>query len=367
MRVRACLLAVYMHSQGDVWLWERLLEQSSASVPYLPEASLQWACLAATASEKPEVAVAMLTNPDIKRALVSLADDDGLLPSWTAEDGGEAGTSAGSHDHAQAVPPGGADGSSSDWWRTASADHLEAAYARLALHHLAQTADLTDPSELSPDELAERQEPFTKRYLHYTSPPLPSRPPPHALAPPDYERLAASIASVVFCGVGGLVWGGLVGALPSSRMRRPVWRSALATTVGAIAFEGAMQLKLAASYRVRAMSKTPPRLAASSNGNGAGSESDGSGGSGGSGVVWGGGSGGQRFGGGAAPVPLYRTLSGLVSGVCADIALSSAVLLALVQPHRAPLTFGGWAIGRLACLSQEVEVAGVVVEVVDDE
>ena len=50
-----------------------------------------------------------------------------------------------------------------------------------------------------------------------------------------------------------------------------------------------------------------------------------------------------------------------------DLALSSSVLVAIIQPARFPLAFGGWAIGRLACLSNEVDVAFSVVELVDEE
>ena len=45
----------FLHSHGDVWLWERLLEQTSISVPFHPEASLLWVCLAASAAEKHDV------------------------------------------------------------------------------------------------------------------------------------------------------------------------------------------------------------------------------------------------------------------------------------------------------------------------
>lgn len=337
-----------------MWLWEKLLEHGSAAVPYHPEASMQWACLAATASEKHDLAVAMLMNSDVKRALVHLADDDELLPSWeTSGSDDRVGAHGGAEVPPPAAPPGGADSSSSEWWREASADDLEVAYARLALHRLAQTAALSDSSDLSAEEIADRQEPFTRRYLQYSSPPLPSRPPPRTLAPPDYEKLAATIASVMYCGLGGLLWGGLAGWAPSQRARRPVWRSALLSAAGAVLFEGAMQTKLAAFYRARALgasSGAAPQAVRSSSGGAFG------GGGGGPVQGWGGGSGGQRFGGGVAPVPLYGSLRGLVSGVSLDLALSSAILLAIVQPRRAPLAFGGWAIGRLACLSQEVEV-----------
>ena len=323
---------IFLHTHaGDVWLWERLLEETSACVPLHPEASLLWACLAATAAEKHEVAIAMLTNPEIKRALVQLADDPWTVPP-----------KEGSMLGGEEWPAG--------WWRDASPEELESAYARLALHRLAQTADSSNETELSPDEIAERQEPFTHRYLHYTSPALPARPPPNALAPPDYERLASSLASVVFCGVGGAVWGGAAGMLLSNRARRPVWRSALVTMCGAVLLESLMQIKVAAFRSARASMSSPP----ATSGGGGNSMSAGA-------------TSVERFGGGPAPVPLYHSLRSLASGVSLDIAVSSSLLLGLIQPHRFPLAFGGWAIGRLACLSQEVELALSVYELVEDE
>ena len=164
---------LHAHSSGDAWLWERLLEHSSGGVEYHPEAYLMWACLAAHAAEKHDVALAMLTNPEIKRALVYLTDDEKTFgDAADASSSGESGAAAAEAIKALAAvpPPGGSSSSSSDasWWRTASADDLEIAYARLALHRLAQTSEGCDESELSSEELQERQEPFTRvTYITY--------------------------------------------------------------------------------------------------------------------------------------------------------------------------------------------------------
>ena len=52
----------------------------------------------------------------------------------------------------------------------------------------------------------------------------------------------------------------------------------------------------------------------------------------------------------------YGTLRGLAAATSADVAVSSLLLLALIQPHRAPLAFGGWALGRVGMLTSEVEL-----------
>lgn len=178
-------------------------------------------------------------------------------------------------------------------------------------------------------------------YLHYEAPKLPPRPPAAALAPPAEEQLASSLASILFCGIGGVAWGAAAGMLRNNRARRPVWRSSLATMCGATLFEALMQLKLAAAYRVRAGPVSAPAPTALH------PHRDGS--------------------AGAAPMPLYRSLRGFAGGVSLDIAISSGLLLGLIQPSRFPLAFGGWVLGRGITLSQEVEVALHVIEVPDEE
>ena len=65
---------LHAHSSGDAWLWERLLEHSSGGVEYHPEAYCR-----ARRRTRPRSMMsrsAMLTNPEIKRALVYLTDDE---------------------------------------------------------------------------------------------------------------------------------------------------------------------------------------------------------------------------------------------------------------------------------------------------
>eukprot|EP00320_Phaeocystis_rex_P022207 CAMPEP_0119087960 /NCGR_PEP_ID=MMETSP1178-20130426/143749_1 /TAXON_ID=33656 /ORGANISM="unid sp, Strain CCMP2000" /LENGTH=125 /DNA_ID=CAMNT_0007071209 /DNA_START=81 /DNA_END=458 /DNA_ORIENTATION=+ len=113
------------------------------------------------------------------------------------------------------------------------------------------------------------------------------------------------------CGVGGLLWGALRGALPSARKRWPVRRSALMATAGAMGFEAAMRLKLEVKARLR----------------------------------------GAAHG---APPPLYRGSIGFCSAMALDSTLSCALLYLLIQPSRCVFAFGGWALGRSFHLSQEL-------------
>eukprot|EP00325_Prymnesiales_sp_UTEX-LB-985_P032857 CAMPEP_0174738534 /NCGR_PEP_ID=MMETSP1094-20130205/70130_1 /TAXON_ID=156173 /ORGANISM="Chrysochromulina brevifilum, Strain UTEX LB 985" /LENGTH=141 /DNA_ID=CAMNT_0015941967 /DNA_START=1 /DNA_END=422 /DNA_ORIENTATION=+ len=64
---------MFVHSPHDEWLWERLLEHAAETVRYEPAAGLNWACLAASVSEKHEVARLLLRNAEVKRTLVHLA------------------------------------------------------------------------------------------------------------------------------------------------------------------------------------------------------------------------------------------------------------------------------------------------------
>ena len=54
--------------------------------------------------------------------------------------------------------------------------------------------------------------------------------------------------------------------------------------------------------------------------------------------------------------PAHGTLRALALTTAADIGGSCLLLYLLVQPARAPLAFGGWALGRAITLSQEVHL-----------
>lgn len=365
---------MFLHTPADAWLWERILEASAAGATMSADAALQWTCLAAHASERPDVAQLLLANPNVKLALVDLAEpgapqmrDMWPLARLAEPDSGvgELGGSGGVHASIGRDAAAGAGAASSahpearaaDWWRRASIEELEMAYARLALHRLALAAESmqkTPAEALSEEEKEAAHEPFTRAYLDYKPPPLPSRPPPEALAEQlRLEEMANSIASVIYCAVGGLVWGGAVGALASVRARRPVWKSALITSAGASLFEGLMRLKMAGFERAR--------------GGGGG----GRGGEGGEGGRYGaaGASGADGEGGalsfgddGARRIvdvhgpPRYQSLRGFALLTSIDVSISTLLLLAIIQPSRAPTAFGGWALGRLVMLTQEVEM-----------
>ena len=84
----SCTMAshpMFLHAPGDAWLWARLLEDSTHAVEYDREASLCWACLAASCAERDDVSIAMLRSPEVKRALVHLAELDfsGGPPEWS--------------------------------------------------------------------------------------------------------------------------------------------------------------------------------------------------------------------------------------------------------------------------------------------
>lgn len=289
------------------------------SVPYEPDSALLFACLAAALSEKHDVCTMMLRNDEIKRALVHLADADG--PDGDADgalDGaGRELTGRSALRRARSSADGGAAdgaGGARPWWEAASPAQLEVAYARLALHRLSLSAETLGAAEMTEEERADLAEPFVAIYREHDAPPLPPRPPLTAFAPPPAEQLALSLVSVGSCAVGGVVWGTLAGAVASARARRPVWRSAVLAAAGAALFEGLMQAKLAvlARWRVMGVPGASP----------------------------------------SAPPP-YATLRTLALTSSVDLGLSCAVLYALVQPGRAPLTFGGWVLGRAISLSQE--------------
>jgi hypothetical protein len=335
---------MFTHTPNDAWLWERLLEQSAASVPYEPDAALFFACLAATLAEKHDVALAMLRNAEVKRALVHLAEsdaDDGVSSerdgaslkgggrgSSLLRMGSRASSGAGSVSPSTSWDASGAalDGAAAA--EPTSPAELELAYARLALHKLALTAEgLAASTELSTEERLEIDEPFVRTYREHVAPPLPARPPQRAFAPSAEEQIALSILSVATCALGGVVWGAVAGALATARARRPVWRSALLTAAGAAFFETLMQTKLALLARARA--RGVPEATS------------------------------------AIPPP-YATLRALVLTTSVDLGMSCAALHALVQPNRVPLAFGGWLIGRGLVLSQELLSVDIIEEVVEE-
>ena len=331
---------MFTHTPNDAWLWERLLEQSAASVPYEPDAALFFACLAATLAEKHDVALAMLRNAEVKRALVHLAEsdaDDGVSSesdgaglkgggrgSSLLRMGGMGGRVSGGAGGASWDASGAAVGGAAAAELTNPAE-LELAYARLALHRLALTAEsLAASTELSQEERLEIDEPFVRTYREHVAPPLPTRPPARAFAPSAEEQVALSILSVATCALGGVVWGAVAGALATARARRPVWRSALLTAAGAAFFETLMQTKL--SLLARARARGVPEATS------------------------------------AIPPP-YATLRALVLTTSVDLGMSCAALHALVQPNRVPLAFGGWLIGRGLMLSQELLSVDIIEEV----
>ena len=333
---------MFTHTPNDAWLWERLLEQSAASVPYESDAALFFACLAATLAEKHDVALAMLRNAEVKRALVHLAEsdaDDGVSSESDGAGlkGGGRGSSLLRMGGMGGRVSGGAGGVSASWDASGAAvggaaaaeltnpAELELAYARLALHRLALTAEsLAASTELSQEERLEIDEPFVRTYREHVAPPLPTRPPARAFAPSAEEQVALSILSVATCALGGVVWGAVAGALATARARRPVWRSALLTAAGAAFFETLMQTKL--SLLARARARGVPEATS------------------------------------AIPPP-YATLRALVLTTSVDLGMSCAALHALVQPSRVPLAFGGWLIGRGLMLSQELLSVDIIEEV----
>ena len=325
----------YEHAPNDAWLWERLLEMSAAGVAYDPDASVLWACLASHAALKDDVALALLSNREVKRVLVHLAslaqggDADAPLDGTHAvrpnDAAGVAGRAEPSPPDASpwaspAVGSGAAAGGSLAGvaWRSAGAEELEAAYAKLALHRLAQSAATAAGRGGLSDELRlEIEEPFVEEYMHYETPPLPRLPPPHLFWPPAYEMLAGSVLDVFGCGFGGLLWGTLAGAMASARARRPMWRTALLTAGGAMLFEGLMQAKGLAFRKWRTLGRPD-----------------------------------------ASPVspPAHGNVLALALTTSADIGLSCTLLYLLVQPSRAPFAFGGWVAGRALSLSQDVSI-----------
>ena len=395
---------IFVHTPGDSWLWERILEKASSAVEFEPEAGLQWACLAAHAAEKHDVAMLMLGNAPIKLALVHLAEPGSLdmkdmwpiarlaeaanAASVTGNpfNGGGGGSGGGGEGDggsstadgvvSAGMGRGGGGGlaasvasaaaAGDDWWRQASAEELEVAYARLALHRLAKVAEgmqqrqeAAGAEEPSEEEVEAAHDAFTTVYVDHVPPPLPARPPPSAVEDRlRFEEIANGIAATIYCSVGGLLWGCAAGALASARARRPVWKSAFVTCAGAASFEALMRLKLAGFERMRRGARGHAGAGASGEGGGSGGGRGGLGGDHGSFGSYGDDSldGSRRLVLDVYGPPRHETLRGFALMSSVDVAMSSAVLLAIIQPSRAPLAFGGWVLGRLVMLSQEIEM-----------
>ena len=303
---------MFAHTDDDGWLWEKLLEHTAAQLDWQPSAALAWACAAAACAEKPNTAERLLECDEVKRALVRLADDP-EAPLRHAGDPLEVEVDG-------ADEPAAAD---RGWrgWVAAEAEALarlaalERDYARLALSRLAQAAAAQDTSELTEEEVARRHEPFYDEYSDVELPACPVRPPTELAGTPRVELLARGLTSAAACAISGAVWGTLRGCLKSARARRPVWRSAVLTAAGAVAFEVAMQAKYSAVHRIRA---------------------------------------GRAAGGLVPPSPPYRTTLRLAGAAALDVAVSSQLLWLVVQPARAPFAFGGWLLGRAVVLSDEM-------------
>ena len=92
------------------------------------------------------------------------------------------------------------------------------------------------PRPILPDTPITPPPPFTQ--------PLPS----HPQALPPEEAIADAIFSTLACGFGGSVWGLTRGLAAASRARQPLaatsLRAAFAASLGALAFEAAMQLRI---------------------------------------------------------------------------------------------------------------------------
>ena len=177
--------------------------------------------------------------------------------------------------------------------------------------------------------------------------------------PHPFEEVAATLASTIYCGLGGLLWGCAAGAMARARAKHPIWRSALLTAAGAMAFEAIMRAKLAGYDQARRRSRAGQGRAGAaqaaldaSSGDGMNDDSDRDGRL-------------SLFTGDASSFgplygpPQYVTLRSFAFTTSLDLAASSLVLLAIIQPSRSPMAFGGWALGRLLMLSTEVEIMDV--------
>ena len=198
-----------------------------------------------------------------------------------------------------------------------AARDLERDYARAALHSLAQHAAAVDTSGWTDDEREVWYEAFFDEFVHYQPPSLPSRPPAKLpLLEETYLTYALSTLSAL---AGGLLWGVARGSFASSRARRTVLRSTVATAMGALFFEGCMLLRAEAVSRMSSPSSWPQPPP------------------------------------GLAPEPvLFSTLVRYALHQSLTLGTACALLQLLVQPHRAPFAFGGWVVGRGIYLSQEL-------------
>eukprot|EP00967_Tisochrysis_lutea_P105544 scaffold161008_cov37-Tisochrysis_lutea.AAC.3 len=350
----------FEHAEGDGWFYERMLEQAAPATDFDHLAALYWACTAAAASRRRDVAQAMLASPIIKRYLVQLA------PS--AEEPDEAGTLdalGGLPDEADwpplgklrssgSMPPscgevdavnenGGAEAGVNGrhvggmmrrgnldlgQLRRATGDttidtreHLIEEYAHLALSRLAAHAaeeaeereervrrGIEDPS--SAEEVAARHEPFLETHAAPPDPEPPALPPLGVSDLASDERLLEGILSVAFCTLGGLAWGALRGFMPSSRAHRTVLSAVGSTAAGAALFETAMLIKMSLRERL-------PFSLGGGHGN-------------------------------------YTTPVRLADATAIDVLVSAEVLWLLMRQIRSPFLFGGWLLGRSAILLSDL-------------
>jgi hypothetical protein len=163
---------------------------------------------------------------------------------------------------------------------------------------------------LSDEELADLHEPFFDTHATPPDPPPPALPPPHVEDLSSEERMLEGMASVVFCALGGLVWGALRGATPASRASRTFFSAVRSTAAGAGIFEGAMLLKTFGRESL------PPNL-----------------------------------GGGRGN---YSTVSRLANMSALDVIVSAQVLWLVMRRLRAPFALGGWLIGRSMVLVSDL-------------
>ena len=312
---------MFLHSPTDAHLWEMILEQAAPVATFEPQAALQWACLAAAVAERNDVAAEMLSNERIKRVLFDFAappDGDGVDATHGYDRPGALGSVPTSDLLSRAS-------GSAQWWATAHPDEIEAAYAQLALHRMSHgLSAYMGGDELTEAELDERQQ-FASQWEELrVAPPeladadgagrrvLPPTPPVHALGPDDLDKLATSIASTIYCVLGGLAWG----ALASARAKRPVLRGAARTGVGAAALEVLMRTKVAGMASFAGFRRREPAHGAED------AAVDG------------------------MHQARYDTLLGMVIGTSVDVMISSLLVLFVIQPRRAPFAFGGWVVGR---------------------
>lgn len=261
-------------ARGEERLWEAVLEAGAwpveaaeagappaSSFVVREELALPWAAVAAASTKRKALARVMLFDRFVKRRLLEVADAD--------------------------APPA----------------SLERAYALAALSGLARALE----AEGAPKVPLGRGR-FVDDFASTVPCTLPARPPGAA------EPEGSAAAALTSCAVGGLFWGVLRGLSRSSRALRPLWRSALCTSAGALAFESVLRVKSEILVRAR--------------------------------------SGGTSGGESRAPTYAGLPLAGLASA--SDLGASFALLWLFVQPGRVPFCFGGWLLGQCGAISWEL-------------